>query len=85
MPRIVLKPNSAEFHDPAKGSKRATRACGMPGCAAAGEYRAPKDRALSDYHWFCLDHVREYNSAWNFFQGMRSAGRTRPRAMPPSA
>ncbi len=70
MPRIVLKPNSAEFHDPAKGSKRATRACGMPGCAAAGEYRAPKDRALSDYHWFCLDHVREYNSAWNFFQGM---------------
>jgi hypothetical protein len=42
----------------------------MPGCREHGEYRAPKDRALSDYYWFCLDHVREYNSAWNFFQGM---------------
>ncbi len=70
MPRIFLKPNSAEFHDERKAPKHGVRACGMPGCPGHGEFRAPKDRALSDYYWFCLDHVREYNSAWNFFQGM---------------
>jgi hypothetical protein len=43
----------------------------MPDCAAAGEYRAPKDRVrLTDYHWFCLDHVRAYNAAWDFYKGM---------------
>ena len=35
-----------------------------------GEFRAPKDRSLSDHYWFCQDHVREYNKAWNFFEGM---------------
>lgn len=42
----------------------------MPECVAQGEYRAPKDRNLSDYYWFCLDHVQEYNKAWNYFAGM---------------
>ena len=71
MPRIYLKPNSAEFLDSeSKKPDPAHRGCAMPGCALHGEYRAPKDRSLRDYYWFCLDHVREYNSAWNFFQGM---------------
>jgi len=43
----------------------------MPGCAADGEYRAPKSRsALHEYHWFCLEHVRAYNAAWDFYRGM---------------
>jgi hypothetical protein len=43
----------------------------MPGCDAAGEYRAPKSRtALNDYHWFCLEHVRAYNAGWDFYRGM---------------
>lgn len=42
----------------------------MPGCRLQGDHRAPKDRALSDYYWFCLDHVKEYNQAWNYFSGM---------------
>jgi hypothetical protein len=43
----------------------------MPGCGAAGEYRAPKTRRnLNDYWWFCLDHVRAYNAAWDFYKGM---------------
>ena len=46
----------------------------MPGCPHEGEYRAPKSRAaLRDYFWFCLDHVRAYNAAWDFYKGM-SAG-----------
>jgi DnaJ-domain-containing protein 1 len=45
--------------------------CEMPGCAAAGGYRAPKSRdSLNDYWWFCLDHVRDYNARWDFYKGM---------------
>ena len=25
---------------------------------------------LNDYYWFCLDHVRDYNRAWNYFSGL---------------
>ncbi len=47
------------------------RPCDVPGCPCAGEYRAPKSRTeLNQYHWFCLEHVREYNAAWDFYKGM---------------
>ena len=47
------------------------RGCDLPGCPDAGEYRAPKSRgSLNDYWWFCLEHVREYNAAWDFYRGM---------------
>ncbi|HKT18108.1 MAG TPA: J domain-containing protein [Stellaceae bacterium] len=50
------------------------RGCDHPGCAASGDYRAPRSRtALDDFYWFCLDHVRAYNAAWNFYAGMSSA------------
>lgn len=49
----------------------AQRLCDHPGCAACGDFRAPKSRlALRDYYWFCLEHVRAYNSAWNYYAGM---------------
>lgn len=36
-----------------------------------GEYRAPRSRtALTQYFWFCLDHVRAYNASWDFYKGM---------------
>jgi hypothetical protein len=40
-----------------------------------GEFRAPGERAPGfdgpgDYRWFCLDHVRAFNSGYDFFQGM---------------
>ncbi len=54
--------------------KPAMRACDHPGCAAEGAFRAPRDRnRLGDagtYYWFCLDHVRNYNAAWNYYAGM---------------
>jgi hypothetical protein len=47
------------------------RVCDHPGCAAGGDFRAPKSRLdLRDYYWFCLEHVRAYNSAWNYYAGM---------------
>ncbi len=46
----------------------------MPGCAHAGEYRAPKSRSeLNQYWWFCLEHVREYNAGWDFYKGMSAS------------
>jgi hypothetical protein len=43
----------------------------MTDCNRLGEYRAPKaPDALRDYWWFCLDHVRAYNLAWDFYRGM---------------
>jgi DnaJ domain len=50
------------------------RSCDHPGCIAGGDYRAPKSRLdLHDYYWFCLEHVRAYNSAWNYYVGMSDA------------
>src|SRR3954464_10487691 len=38
------------------------RGCDRPGCACDGEFRAPRSRhLLTEYFWFCLEHVREYN------------------------
>ncbi len=46
------------------------RPCDSPGCKEAGQYRAPKSpERLDEYFWFCKDHVREYNTKWNFFTG----------------
>lgn len=43
--------------------------CEKPGCEKPGKFRAPKSPDnLDDFHWFCLDHVREYNNRWNFFE-----------------
>lgn len=48
-----------------------TRPCDVPGCTGEGLHRAPKARdRLNDYFWFCLDHVREYNKAWDYYAGM---------------
>jgi len=47
------------------------RGCDVPGCPHDGVYRAPKSRdTLREYFWFCLDHVRAYNAAWDFYKGM---------------
>lgn len=52
----------------------AARACDWGGCALEGLYRAPRSRVrLKDYWWFCLEHVREYNAAWNYYAGMTEA------------
>ena len=51
-----------------------TRACDRPGCTGHGEYRAPRSRdRLDEYYYFCLEHVREYNRAWNYYAGMSEA------------
>jgi hypothetical protein len=52
----------------------AARGCYFPDCSEEGLYRAPVSRdRLRDYYWFCLEHVRDYNRAWDFFKGMSEA------------
>jgi hypothetical protein len=65
--------SSPRFHGRVPGQ----RACAVPGCPNPGEFRAPvTDGARptfdgpGDYQWLCLDHVRAFNQAYNFFSGM---------------
>jgi hypothetical protein len=48
--------------------------CAVPGCCAPGEYKAPLQPANFDgpgaWRFLCLDHVREHNAKYNFFDGM---------------
>ena len=53
------------------------RLCAEAGCSAPGEFRAPMPgngaRAGDGpgaYRWLCLDHVRAFNSGYNYFAGM---------------
>ncbi|HVC55450.1 MAG TPA: J domain-containing protein [Stellaceae bacterium] len=51
-----------------------SRLCEHPGCAAGGDFRAPRSRLeLNCYFWFCLEHVRAYNTAWNYYAGMNDS------------
>lgn len=61
------------FHGRVEGSRQ----CAHPGCAEPGEFRAPASRGRrsdfdgpGDWRFFCLDHVRAFNTGYNFFQGM---------------
>lgn len=50
--------------------------CAVPGCTAPGEFKAPLQPANFDgpgaWRFLCLDHIREHNAKYNFFDGMSS-------------
>ncbi|MEO1089634.1 MAG: J domain-containing protein [Pseudomonadota bacterium] len=57
--------------DPPPLGRGGPRACAVLGCAAVGEFKAPRSRdTLRDYQWLCLEHVRAFNKSWDFFNGM---------------
>lgn len=50
------------------------RGCQWRGCASKGEHRAPRGRGRDgEYLFFCLDHVRQFNASYNYFNGMSDA------------
>jgi hypothetical protein len=52
--------------------------CAWEGCTQPGLYRAPKGHRLEgQYHHFCLEHVRHYNSVFNYFADMTEEERER--------
>ena len=58
-------------HQPFRQPDPEERPCQHQGCQEPGLYRAPRSRdRLSEYYWFCLEHVRAYNLAWDYFVGM---------------
>jgi hypothetical protein len=72
-----MKPDSPLFDrirvKPDKDRRLRTQcpACDWPNCEAPATHRAPKGRQREREYWrFCLEHVREYNHAYNFFAGM---------------
>jgi hypothetical protein len=45
--------------------------CQWRGCTRTGRYRAPRGRGRDgEFYLFCVDHVRKYNSTYNYFDGM---------------
>jgi hypothetical protein len=67
---IRIKPNKLSAKAQARAKEEAMM-CEWASCKNKGPHRAPKGRENSREYWhFCLDHVREYNQAYNFFQGM---------------
>ena len=64
--------SNGRFH----GRIETGQGCARAGCDAPGEFRAPADGRRAnfdgpgDWRWLCLDHVREFNAGYNFFEGM---------------
>jgi hypothetical protein len=51
------------------------RRCAATGCGEAGEFRAPGGEGHGfdgpgEWRWLCLEHVREFNSGYDWFEGM---------------
>ena len=48
--------------------------CAVPGCGEPGEFKAPFQAANFDgpgsWRFLCLQHVREHNAKYNYFEGM---------------
>jgi len=45
--------------------------CAEFNCSKVGEYKAPFSRKnMNTYIYFCLEHVREYNRKWNYYEGL---------------
>ena len=61
----------SKWHGRVEGAKAR---CSVRGCREPGEFRAPLTPGDFDgpgtWQWLCLDHVREHNARYNFFDGM---------------
>jgi len=58
------------------GSSRETvaqRECDRDGCSEAGLCPAPKSPNNPDKWYFCQKHAAEYNSKWDYFEGLDKA------------
>ena len=67
MSKRVKNSIRSKYYNPQRESNECK--CDFPGCEKAGEFRAPKDRSLKEYYWFCLEHVQAYNAKWNYYDG----------------
>jgi hypothetical protein len=77
-----MKLDSKYFDSIRVSSRRGQRAkkepragsCQWKGCDKPGLHKAPKGRGRDgEYFHFCMDHVRQYNQEYNYFDGMSDA------------
>lgn len=67
------QPRRDRFHGRVRGAQAR---CAVPGCPEPGEFRAPLEGGggVHDgpprWQFLCLDHVREFNTRYNFFRDM---------------
>ena len=70
---IMVRMSGRVDGDRPGGGEKPGRPCARADCDAPGDHRAPRSPSdLGAYYWFCLEHVREYNARWDFFDGMNS-------------
>jgi hypothetical protein len=51
-----------------------TPQCMWKGCEKPGGHKAPMGRGREgEYYHFCIEHVRQYNQSYNYFDGMTDA------------
>jgi len=66
--RIRSARGASRAEPPARGM------CEWKGCNSKGDHRAPKGRgAEGQFYVFCAEHVRQYNSSYNYFDGMKDS------------
>jgi hypothetical protein len=53
---------------------RTDAGCQWKGCKSGATHRAPKGRGQDgEYYRFCMEHVRQFNASYNYFEGMSKA------------
>ena len=70
---MVTSPRPNRFH----GRTPRAEPCAAAGCREPGEFRAPASRAASHdgpppWRWLCLEHIRAFNSGYDYFAGMNT-------------
>lgn len=66
---IRVHPKRREKIDESQGP-----GCQWAGCREPGHHRAPMGRGRDgQFYVFCLEHVRQYNASYNYFDGMSDA------------
>ena len=69
MRRLSFDPTFDAAADAAGAACAITPAASPAGTSA----RRNPGSTCTSYYWFCLEHVRAYNSAWNYYAGMSDA------------
>lgn len=71
MNKRAVNPDFAPTFETQAKDEAGARACEWQGCENEGIHKANRSpRQMSDFVWFCMDHAREHNKSWNFFEGL---------------
>jgi len=56
---------------PKRAAQSHARTCDWHGCDDEGEFRTHRSpREMGSHVWYCADHIRDHNKAWNYFEGL---------------